>query len=71
MRPRAKLIRSITCWPYCGERLWIGGSVALKLEWQAGVILNSARDPEARRYLIANASANGVALILRIREMAR
>ncbi len=47
-----------------------GGRVAVELKWQAGVKLNSAGDPEARSDLIANACAKGVALILRIREMA-
>src|SRR5208337_3306344 len=51
-----------------GERpLW--GSV--DLEGQPGVVLNSARDPEARFYLVAKASAKAVALILRIGKMAR
>ena len=58
----------MTCWPYSAEHAL--RRVAVKIEGQAGVILNSARDPEARRDLVANASANGVALILRIREMA-
>jgi len=46
------------------------GGVAIEIKRQTSVILNAARDPEAPGDLIANAAANGVALILRIREMA-
>ena len=50
-----------------GERLLLG---TLELEWQPGVVLNSTRDPEAGVHLIAETSANRVALVLRIRKMA-
>jgi hypothetical protein len=72
MRPRAKLMRSTTCWPYTGLlRRALGGfrRRALKVERETRVILNAAGDPKAGSDLIANAAANGVALILRIREM--
>jgi hypothetical protein len=42
----------------------------LEIEGQAGVILNSTCDPEAWRDLVTQASANRVALVLRIRKMA-
>ena len=45
------------------------GGIAVEVKWKASVILNSARDPKTRRNLVANATANRVALILRIREM--
>ena len=45
------------------------GRVAVELERQAGVVLNSAGDPEARHDLIAQAAANGVALVLGIGEV--
>jgi hypothetical protein len=38
--------------------------VAVEFEGKAGVVLNSACDPKARFHLIADTSANGVALIL-------
>ena len=41
-----------------------------KVEWEARIVLNAASDPEARRNLIANAAANGIPLILRVRKMA-
>ena len=50
-----------------GENL---GWVAVELEGEPGVVLNSARDPEAWFDLIAKTPANGVALILRIGEVA-
>ncbi len=50
-----------------GERLCRTG---VDLERQTSVILNSAGDPEARVNLVAKASANAVALVLGIGEMA-
>ena len=44
--------------------------IAVEFEGEAGVILNSACDPEARCQLVAKTSADGVALILRIGKMA-
>src|ERR1700685_1404032 len=46
------------------------GRIAVELEGEPGGVLNSARDPESRGELVANASTNRVALILRIGEMA-
>lgn len=40
------------------------GRIAIELEWESGVVLNSPRDPEARCDLVTKASAHGVALIL-------
>ncbi len=38
--------------------------IALKIEWQAAVKLNTAGKPEARIHLVAKTSANRVALVL-------
>src|ERR1700683_2543009 len=46
------------------------GGIAVKFEGQPGIVLNAAGKPEARIYLIAEAAANCVALILGVREMA-
>ena len=44
--------------------------IAIEVKRQPAVVLESTRDPEARLDLIANAAANGVALVLRIGKVA-
>ena len=48
-----------------------GRRIAIELKGQPGIVLNSRSDPEPRLHLITQAPANGIALILRIRESAR
>src|ERR1700683_3139792 len=55
---------------YSSDALGLSFTVrALKIERETRIVLNSAGDPQARSDLITYAAANGVALILRIREM--
>ena len=56
---------------YAGDALGLSFPVrALEIEREARVVLNAGSDPKARSDLITHSAANGVALILRVGEMA-
>ena len=67
MRPRVKIDPIQYLLAVFGEHRI---RVAIELKGQAAIVLNAGGDPETRLQLIPKASANGIALILRIREMA-
>jgi hypothetical protein len=50
-----------------GERL---APVSIEVEGQAGVVVDAGGEPEAGRGLVADAAADGVALIFRVRKVA-